>query len=649
LRSRRRLEIDLHSSHKLSHNATVTLSLRHRILITLIPLLLLLAAIGSAGIVLLFRLGNSVDAILRENYRSVIAMEGLNEAVERIDSSFQFALSGRRDQARQQFTKSWGPYLENLDVEKHNITVPGEGELVHRLDVLTDDYHRKGNDFYASPANDGKQTQAYYGPDGLLEGFNQIKDVSGQILHLNQSNMEQASGEARRLAKLSSIGFAGALAVALVLAGFAVLHTMRTILRPVQAVTQAALAISGGNLDQLVPYQSGDELGQLAQAFNTMTRHLREFRQSQSARLLRAQRASQATVDSFPDPVIVIDSEGFVEIANPAARRLLGVLTKHHGQPTSGTWQPPEPLRQPLADALKEQRDYSPEGFDHVILLGTDGRERAMLPRVLAIRDPHGSTLGAAVLLQDVTRLRLLDQVKNNLVATASHELKTPLTSIRLAVHLLLEEAVGPLTPKQMELLLDARENSERLLSMVNNLLDLARLEQGSRQLDLQPIRPESLLRTAADSIRARAADHSIEVVLNLREGLPEVQVDVTRFGSALQNLLNNALTYTDRGGRIALGAQSDGDEVELTIADTGIGIPADALPHVFEKFFRVPGQSKGAGTGLGLAIVQEIVVAHGGTITCESRPGKGTEFRIRLPALRETALGRCQPALKAV
>jgi signal transduction histidine kinase len=628
---------------------TVTLSLRQRILITLIPLLVLLGAIGSAGIVLLFRLGNSVDAILRENYRSVIAMEGLNEALERIDSSFQFALSGRQEQARQQYSRSWESYLKNLEIEKNNITVPGEGELVDRLDRVTNDYHQKGQAFYAGPSNNNKESEAYYGPGGLLEGFGQIKDVSGQILHLNQSNMEQASSDARRLAKLSSIGFAVALAVALILAGFAVLHTMRTILKPVQAVTQAALAISDGNFNQLVPYHSQDELGQLARAFNTMTRHLREISQSQSARLQRAQRASQATVDSFPDPVIVIDSEGFVEIANPAARRLLGVLTKHHGQPTSGTWQAPEPLRQPLAEALAEQRDYSPEGFDRVILIGPPGRERAMLPRVLAIRDPQGSTLGAAVLLQDVTRLRLLDQVKNNLVATASHELKTPLTSIRLAVHLLLEETVGPLTPKQTELLLDARENSERLLAMVNNLLDLARLEQGSRQLDLQPARPESILRNAADSIRARAADHAIDVVVDLGDGLPEVQVDHSRFGGALQNLLDNALTYTDRGGRITLGAHFDGEEVELSVADTGIGIPADALPHVFEKFFRVPGQSKGTGTGLGLAIVQEIVVAHGGTIACESEPGKGTEFRIRLPALREPAGGRLQSTLRAI
>src|SRR5204862_7931074 len=141
----------------------------------------------------------------------------------------------------------------------------------------------------------------------------------------------------------------------------------------------------------------------------------------------------------------------------------------------------------PLAEALRGQQDYLPESFDKAIQLGANGRERAVLPRILTIRDPHGNTLGAAVLFQDVTRLRLLDQVKSNLVATASHELKTPLTSLRLAVHLLLEEAAGPLTPKQTELLVDARENSERLLAMVNNLLDLARIEQGRRQLDVRP------------------------------------------------------------------------------------------------------------------------------------------------------------------
>jgi len=613
---------------------SMALTLRRRIFVALVPLLLLLAVIGGAGVVLLFRLGNSINEILKENYVSILAMQRLNEALERIDSAFQFSMSGAREKGKPQYEENWHTYLDNLQIESRNVTIhPKEDQLYARLQRLTDEYHRQGEAFFSLRATDTQQ-QAYYRPGGLLATFNEIKEVSTGILRLNQENMQQASDDARKLAKDSSFLFASGLAVAIVLAGIAAWSTIRTIHRPIRSMTQAALGISAGNLDQLVPYHSSDELGQLAEAFNTMTRHLRDVRQSQSARLLRAQRASQATVDSFPDPVIVVDSEGYVEIANPAARRLLGVLPKHQGQPPTAPWQPPTPLRQPLVDALKDQRDYTPEGFDRVILLGTEGRERAVLPRIMTIRDPYGNTLGAALLLQDVTRLRLLDQVKSNLVATASHELKTPLTSIRLAVHLLLEEAVGPLTPKQMELLLDARENSERLLTMVNNLLDLARLEQGLRQLELRPERPESVLRSAADAFRARAADQDIDLVLDIEAGLPEVAADEARLGSALANLLDNALTYTDRGGRITLSARAKEDTVVLSVADTGIGIPPEHLPHVFEKFFRVPGQSKGAGTGLGLAIVQEVVVAHGGTITCHSAPGKGTVFRMTLPAI---------------
>src|SRR5262249_37423154 len=156
------------------------------------------------------------------------------------------------------------------------------------------------------------------------------------------------------------------------------------------------------------------------------------------ARLLRAQRTSQATIDSFPDPVLVVDTEGQVEMANPAARRLLGVAPKRKDQAAGPVWQPPERLRQALTEALQKQRDYRPEGFDQALPLRCDGKECSFLPRILSIRDPFGNTLGAAVLLQDVTRFQLVDQVKNNLVATVSHELKTPLTSLRLVVHLLL-------------------------------------------------------------------------------------------------------------------------------------------------------------------------------------------------------------------
>lgn len=604
-------------------------SLRWRILTTLLPLLLLLAVVGSAGAVLLHQLGGRIDAILRENYRSVIYMERLNEASERIDSSFQFALAGREEQARQQYAANWEVFRDNLQKEKDNITLTGEAELVAQLSTLAEQYREQGDAFYAR-AN--RRPDDFFGPGGLLERFQAIKEVTGQILRINQLNMEEASRDARETANASLAWFAIGLMLAVLFAGWLAWRTTCALLAPIHAVTQSALRISAGDLDQIVPSLSRDELGQLANAFNVMARHLRDFRQSQSAQLLRAQRTSQATIDSFPDAVLVIDAAGNVEMANPAARRWLGVVPKQQGQPAAGFWQAPEPLRQPLADALQGERDYLPEGFDRVIPLGAGNAERIVLPRILTIRDPYGHTLGAAVLLQDVTRLRLLDQVKSNLVATASHELKTPLTSIRLAVHLLLEETTGPLTAKQTDLLLDARENCERLLAMVNNLLDLARLEQGRRQLDLQAVSPADLLQSAADALRPRAQDKGVELVVETPPGLPRVAVDAQRLGHALGNLLDNALACTDRGGRITVSATADADAVVLSVADTGCGIPAEHLPHVFEKFFRVPGQNRGGGTGLGLAIVHEIVTAHQGTVGCESQPGVGTTFRLHLP-----------------
>ena len=191
-----------------------------------------------------------------------------------------------------------------------------------------------------------------------------------------------------------------------------------------------------------------------ADAFNDMARTLREYRQAGSARLLRAQKTAQATIDSFPDPVVVVDPMGSVEQANPAARRLLSVVAAAE---TPVPWYPAAPLKSLVDKVLSGQGDYLPVSLEQAIALADGGQERFFLPRVLAIRAEHKELLGAAVALVDVTKFHLLDQLKSDMVSTVDHELKTPLTSVQMAIHLLLEEVVGPLTPKQVELLLAAR------------------------------------------------------------------------------------------------------------------------------------------------------------------------------------------------
>ena len=293
---------------------------------------------------------------------------------ERIDSSFHIAWRGRED-ARQQFKEHWKLFDENLDGERENITLPGEGDLAQQLSELGEEYRQKGSAFFDRPTVAERNQTYFEAQRGLLDLFRQIKIVSNQILKINQENMEQASQDAQKAAFTSLVGFAGGFALAVTLAGLLAWGTIRAIVQPIRAVTESARH-SAGNLDQVVPVVSNDELGRVAEAFNLMARHLRDYRQSQSAQLLRAQQTSQATIDSFPDAVLVIDPDGQVEMANPAARRLLGVVPRHQGQPKVRTWHPPEPLSQPLAGALRGHQDYLPDPFD-AILLDSAVHERA--------------------------------------------------------------------------------------------------------------------------------------------------------------------------------------------------------------------------------------------------------------------------------
>ena len=219
-----------------------------------------------------------------------------------------------------------------------------------------------------------------------------------------------------------------------------------------------------------------------------------------------------------------------------------------------------------------------------------------------------------------------------------SHQLKTPLTSIRMAIHLLLEEKVGPLTEQQVDLLLAAREDSDRLHNILNNLLDISRIESGKTKMEFKALSPHSLQVEALEPFWRAAHDQGVSLSIEMPGDLPEVWADSTRIYYVIGNLLSNALRYTPPGGKITFSAQAEEKEVRFSIADTGKGIPSQYLPRIFEQFFRVPGQEKESGAGLGLAIVKEIIEAHGGTVGVESQERRGSTFTFTLRRVEQAS-----------
>jgi two-component system, NtrC family, sensor histidine kinase KinB len=604
-------------------------TLQTKLLLGLLPTLAILVVLGLWAIVMFYRLGGNIDVILRENYTSILAAEGMKEAIERMDSGLLFAVGGRDRHGRDQFDANRPRFLEHLKIEQANITVPGEGKLAVSVDHLFKEYVEHAEQFFSLPEQPPERRAEVYFRD-LLPTFEQIKKDADQILEINQANMSAMDRLARTNAANSIRLMIGALIASVLLTVAVAVRLSRSILRPINLVTEGAKALARGELDQIVPAASRDELGDLANAFNDMAHTLRDYRQAGTARLLRAQKTAQATIDSFPDPVVVVDLTGSIEQANRAARRLLGVSPAAE---SPVPWHPAQPLKTLIGEVLAGHGDYLPVSLEQAISLADLGQERYFLPRVLAIRTESDELLGAAVAMVDVTKFHLLDRLKSDMVSTVSHELKTPLTSVQMAIHLLLEELVGPLTPKQVELLLAARQDSDRILTMINDLLDLTRIEQGRVQLEQTPVRANDLVDEAVKRFQPQAQAGGLSLNSELHHDKLTVMVDRERIEHVFDNLIMNAIQHTPRGGSVSLAALADGDRARFVVRDTGEGIPAEDVARIFEKFYRVPSTRHTGGAGLGLAIVREIVAAHGGQIEVSSQPGKGATFTFTLPA----------------
>ncbi len=593
--------------------------LRTRLLFGLLPLLLVMVGIGAYAIHVCHELAGPLERELVAANKEALGLSDMRSAATLMSNALAFAGAPDPIGARRLLDERRAAFTKELMSQSASSAGGPRARLVEALDTAFQDFSARCDRMLAAGGaasmDDFRSNQ-----DALYRVFEILDRMTEHDYAAAKETQARAEHLASTAVGVLSATIGAGVALAVVLAWM----LAASLLKPIKALTASATALGEGNLDTEVPEFSRDELGSLARSFNTMAGKLRAYREATLAKVMRTQRTMEATLTSAPDPLFLVSQEGVVEVRNPPAEELSGLREFSGGFP-------PE-IAEPLARVLATEEHYVPQDYGLAVTFHVGREDRHYLPRILAIGDKLTEFKGAAIILQDVTKFRLLDDVKTNLVGTVSHELKTPLTSLRMAVYLLLEKTMGPLSPQQREMLESARDDADRLLRILDSLLDLTRLEAGASELDRSPVEVSALLTPIAGEARAFITAAGQELVVRADPALLPVSADANRLRHVFINLLSNASKYSPASSAITLSAEAGPSGfVRFTVRDHGEGVPAEAMPHLFDRFYRVPGQSK-PGAGIGLAIAREIVVAHGGSIACQAPPDGGAEFHFLVP-----------------
>jgi len=419
----------------------------------------------------------------------------------------------------------------------------------------------------------------------------------------------------KSLGHINRIVIAGA-AIAAIIAILVAIYISRATTEPVKELTQMSKRMAEGELDQKVGVSSRDEIAELAGAFNQMAAKLKEM-----VSLLTAERDKMfAILSNVADGILVLDSEGRVTMINQAASRILQ-LGEHKA------------LGHTFIEVVHDHE------LDDVLQrsLKTGEQQTGLVETELGkqflgvIATPLRGQSGSVVLLQNLTELHRLETVRRDFVANISHELRTPVASLKVLAETLQEGVVDDPTVAR-EFLTRINLETDRLAQMVNELSELSRMESGEVSLKTTPADISEVVARAVERLRMQADRAQVSLVVDIPAELPRVLADKERVEQVLVNLLHNAIKFTPSHGTIDVSAKAEGDNMLVSIVDTGVGIPADDLPRIFERFFKADKARAGGGTGLGLAIAKHIVEAHGGRIWAESIEGKGSTFTFTMP-----------------
>lgn len=457
----------------------------------------------------------------------------------------------------------------------------------------------------------------------------QIRQNIFEIMKLNMNAIKIKSDIAKRTAETANLWIAVVGSLCFLIAFNLLVNLPNNIANPIKELTESIKQIANKNYSERVHFRHNNEFGDLAKSFNTMAEKLQEYHNSNLYKLSFEKKRLETLINNMHDPIIGLDNQGVILFINDEALKIMGLKQDEVVGKSAETLALTNDLMQSLiVDKLDNAKGET-------IKIYADAKESYFEKETVTITiKPTGEDqtidIGNVIILRNITVFKELDFAKTNFIATVSHELKTPISSIKMSLQLLENERTGTINEDQKNLVESIKEDSNRLLKITGELLELSQVETGNIQLNIEKSNPYEIVHYATEAVKMQAEQKQIEVVVEADENLSDIKADSEKTAWVLINFLTNAIRYSSEKSTITVKLKSDKQQVLFTVIDKGKGIDIRYRSKVFDKYFQIPGSHK-TGTGLGLAISKEFIEAQGGTIGVESELGLGSTFYFKL------------------
>ncbi|MFI5130197.1 MAG: ATP-binding protein [Chitinophagales bacterium] len=568
----------------------MALKLKTKVALGGIFLFALLILVGALSFYYFNRITEEAKGIVQDNYETLNYSRDMLKEMD--DLSGRDSLDAVKN------------FEQNLQAQEKNITEPGEKELTDSL--------RKNFEALKLKRS----------PDSLRSLIR--KNISG-IMQLNLQAINKKNQAAKASAEKAKAIITLILTVCTLIGLTFIFNFPSLVASPIAKLTEGIRAIANKNYRERIHLNRKDEFGELANAFNSMAEKLDEYEHSNLSKILFEKRRAETVINSLKDASIGIDNKGAILFANEQALQLLNLKELEIvGQSQEGVQKKNDLFR----FLIKEQTSIP---FKIVV----EGKENYFTKEIIDIKQGNENA-GTVIVLKNITSFKELDVAKTNFIATVSHELKTPLASSDFSLKLLEDPRIGQISNEQKELIQQLKNDNQRMLKILSELLNMSQVEAGKIQLNIQDASPYVIIQNSINAVNSSAKEKQITIQRKIEDGLPLIKTDPDKIGWVLNNFLTNAIKYSPEESTIIVNVQNGDNEVSFSVTDKGSGIAEPYIGKIFDRYFQVPGRTDKKGSGIGLAICKEFIEAMGGKIWVKSMIGSGSTFGFSLPFFQE-------------